>query len=74
LAALLGAPADADPLSRRRYSASVTRKIRLLRAHGLIRKLGKSHRYVLTAKGHDIIPAVLAAQRVSLHQLRKVAA
>ena len=74
LAALLGAPAETDPPSRRRHSARLTRKIRLLRAHGLIRKLGTSHRYVLTAKGHDIIPAILTAQRVSLQQLQKVAA
>jgi hypothetical protein len=74
LAALLGTPAEAEPLAQRRHSARLTRKIRLLRAHGLIRKLGKSHRYVLTAKGHDIIPAVLTAQRVSLQQLQSVAA
>lgn len=74
LAALLGAPAETDALSRRRHSARLTRKIRLLRAHGLIRKLGTSHRYVLTTKGHNIIPAILTAQRVTLQQLQKVAA
>ncbi|MCI0407236.1 MAG: hypothetical protein L0191_01515 [Acidobacteria bacterium] len=74
LATLLDTPAEMDPLLRRRHSARITRKIRLLRAHGLIRKLGKSHRYVLTAKGHDIIPAILAAQRVSLQQLQRIAA
>lgn len=74
LAGLLGGPAETKPLLRRRQSARMTRKIRLLRAHGLIRKLGKSHRYVLTAKGHDIIPAILTAQRVSLQQLQRVAA
>jgi len=74
LAILLGAPAQTDPLSRRRHSARLTRKIRLLRAHGLIRKLGKSHRYVLTAKGHDIIPPILTAHRVSLQQLQRLAA
>jgi len=74
LAALLPTPGNTDALSRRRHSARVTRRIRLLRAHGLIRKLGKSHRYVLTAKGHDIIPAVLATQRLSLQQLQGVAA
>ena len=74
LAALLGAPAEADPLARRRQSARITRRIRLLRAHGLIRKLGQSHRYVLTARGHDVIPAILTAQRVSLQQLQRAAA
>jgi hypothetical protein len=74
LAILLDPPTAIDALSRRRHSARLTRKIRLLRAHGLIRKLGKSHRYVLTAKGHDIIPAVLTAHRVSLQQLQSLAA
>jgi hypothetical protein len=74
LVALLNARAGTDPLSRRRHSARVTRQIRLLRGHGLIRKLGNSHRYVLTAKGHDIIPAVLTAQRVTLQQLQRAAA
>jgi hypothetical protein len=74
LAASLGAPAATDLLSRRRYSARLTRQIRLLRAHRLIRRLGNSHRYVLTSKGHDIIPAILKAHRVSLQQLQGIAA
>ena len=73
LLALLETP-DSDPKSRRRASARIGRKIRLLRAHGLVRKLGKTHRYVLTSKGNDLIPALLATQRVTLQQLRKAAA
>lgn len=74
LAAALGTPAQMDLLSRRRHSARMTRKIRLLRAHGLIRKLGRRHRYILTSKGHDIIPAILTAHRVTLQQLQTLAA
>jgi hypothetical protein len=74
LAPLLGLPEHRDPVLRRRQRARVTRKIRLLRAHGLIRKLGTAHRYVLTRKGHDLIPAILTAQRITLQQLERLAA
>ncbi len=74
LASLLPAPTATDPLSRRRHSARITRMIRLLRAHRLIRKLGSSRRYVLTARAHDVIPAILAAQRVTLQRLQGAAA
>ena len=46
----------------------------MLRAHGLIRKMPRSQRYRLTPKGNEILAAVLAAQRVTLEQLRKAAA
>jgi len=46
---------------RRRQSAAVTRKIRLLRAHGLVAKRPKSHRYMLTDKGQRAISALLGA-------------
>jgi hypothetical protein len=65
------------PLStqeHRRRSARVGRQLRLLRAHRLIRKTGCAHRYVLTPAGHEIIAALLAAERASLQQLRKIAA
>ena len=46
----------------RKQSASVTRKVRLLRAHGLIRKLPRRNRYQLTHKGRQIVTALLAAR------------
>ncbi len=54
--------ADADG---RRRSAAVTRKLRLLRAHGLIHKVPKAHRYHLSPHGRAIINALLAARRAS---------
>lgn len=59
---------------KRRRSARVTRLLRMLRAHGLIKKIHTTHRYTLTTKGHDIIAAILASQRVSVQQLLKIAA
>jgi len=50
-----------DPQQRRRASAAVTRRLRLLRAHGLIHKVPKTHRYVVSKKGQTAITAFLAA-------------
>lgn len=61
---------SADPAERRRRSARVTRLIRLLRVHGLIRKQSGSFRYLVTPKGRDLFTAVLAAQQLSLAQLK----
>jgi len=62
---------DAD-LTRRR-AAVVTRKLRLLRAHGLIRKVSHTHRYVVTAKGRIGLTALLAAQHVDIATLTHAA-
>jgi hypothetical protein len=58
----------------RRRSAAVTRRLTLLRAHGLIRKLPHTHRYQLSAKGRRIITALLAACYADVEQLTKMAA
>lgn len=57
------------PEEGRRRSARVTRLLRLLRAHGLIKKVQHTHRYALTDKGRLILPAILTADRVTLTQL-----
>jgi len=58
----------------RRLSAKVSRLLRLLRAHGLIRKVTKSHRYRLTAKGQLLTAALFAARQASVKQLLALAA
>ncbi len=58
---------------RRRQASRVTRKLALLRAHGLIRKVPKSHRYLLTAEGQTAIPALLATRNATLDQLTPAA-
>ena len=45
-----------------------------LRAHGLIKKVPRSHRYLVTDKGRSVIGALLAARNASVHQLAKLAA
>jgi len=66
-------PALSDQ-ERRRRSSRVSRQLRLLRAHGLLRKLPHTHRYLLTPKGLEISSALLLAERVRSEQLRKAAA
>jgi hypothetical protein len=66
--------AKTDKRQIRRTSAAITRKFALLRAHGLLRKLPRSHRYQLTAKGRRIITALLAACYADVEQLTKIAA
>jgi len=70
---LYDSPADA-PEERRRRSAKVSRMLRILRAHGLIRKVNATHRYTLTPYGRDILTAILATQHITLQQLHRAAA
>jgi hypothetical protein len=46
----------------------------LLRAHGLIAKVSKTHRYIVTEKGRNVITALLAARNASTEKLTALAA
>jgi hypothetical protein len=61
----------AAPQERHRAAARVTRKLRFLRAHGIIRKVAGSHRYLLTRKGREAATAILQYAVVTLDQLQK---
>jgi hypothetical protein len=54
---------------RRKRSARITRQLRLLRAHGVIKKVPKSHRYRVTANGHLLTAAVFAVRETTLEHL-----
>jgi hypothetical protein len=69
----LWAKVGTDKEERRRSSA-VTRQLRLLRAHGLLRKVSGTHRYVVTEGGRKIITALLAARQADVEQLTALAA
>lgn len=58
----------------RRLSAKIGRKLRLLRAHHLVHKVQKSHRYRLSASGHLLTAALSAARNATTKQLLQVAA
>ena len=62
------------PEDARRRSAWVSRKLRLLRAHGVIAKLTGTHRYQLTPTGRKAVTAILTALRSTVRQLTPVAA
>jgi hypothetical protein len=66
--ALFGADPD-DPRERRRRSARVSRLLGLLRAHGLVKKIPHTHRYLPTAFAQQCLPAILAVREVSLEKL-----
>ena len=53
----------------RRIAARVGRLLRLLRAHGLIRKVQRSHRYILTPRGNQITAALSASRNATIKQL-----
>lgn len=53
----------------RRLSARVSRQLRLLRAHGVIKKVPRTHRYHLTRRGHLLTAALFAARNASIQQL-----
>jgi hypothetical protein len=69
LRALLYTKPPSDQAEERRRSAAISRKFRLLRAHGLIHKIPKTHRYQLSPLGRDIINALLAARQASTAKL-----
>jgi hypothetical protein len=71
---LLFGPDPLCPKTRRRQAAAITRKLRLLRAHGLIRKVSHTHRYLVTPQGRRIITALLSALNANVEQLTKMAA
>jgi len=58
----------------RRHSARVTRQLRLLRAHGIIQKIPKTHRYVMSKHGRQLSCAIIAARHAVTAELTKLAA
>lgn len=62
------------PAERRRQSAAITRQLALFRAHGLIKKISGTHRWMLTEHGRKIVTALLTARRANVEQLTQLAA
>jgi hypothetical protein len=70
---LLQGDDPADAAESRRRSAATGRKLRLLRAHGVIRRVPKTHRYLVTDKGRVAITALLAARQADAAALTRAA-
>jgi hypothetical protein len=64
---------DVSDQVRRRQSAAVSRKLRLLRAHHLIKKVPHTHRYQLTERGRLLVTAILTTKKATLQQLNPAA-
>jgi hypothetical protein len=58
---------------QRRRAGAITRKLRLLRGHRLLKKVSGTRRYVLTHKGREIVTALLAARQADVEKLSKMA-
>lgn len=71
---LLFGEAEASPEEARRQSARITRLLRMLRAHGVIRKIPKTHRYRLTQRALPAIAALTAAKNATVKTLTQLAA
>jgi predicted transcriptional regulator len=71
-ALLYGAP-PTSAREKRQRSGAISRKLRMLRAHGLIQKVPRTHRYQVTAEARSILTTVLTTARTSLQQLNRVA-
>jgi hypothetical protein len=69
LVALLYTKATNDAVEKRRRSARVTRLIRLLRGHGLLHKVPKTHRYQVSDNARAAIAAHLAAANANPEEL-----
>jgi hypothetical protein len=63
-----------DPLQNKRDSGKVSRRLRMLRAHGIIKKVPRTHRYLLTQKGIELISAVKTINNAKVSDLIKLAA
>jgi hypothetical protein len=70
-AILYDTPATSGQEQRRR-SAAISRRLRMLRAHGLIRKVPHTHRYHVNPNARTMLVAVLTAARTTLNQINQL--
>jgi hypothetical protein len=71
---LLLYPKSTNVKDQRRQAAAITRRLALLRAHGILQKVSGTHRYQLTKTGQRIVTALLAARHADVDQLTQMAA
>jgi len=65
LVALLYDKPTQDKTERSRRSSRVTRLIRMLRGHGLLQKVPKTHRYLVSEAAQKALAAILAARNAN---------
>jgi len=60
-----------DDAERKRRSARVSRLLRLLRAHGIVEKVARTHRYLVTKNGTSILAAILGTRELPLSAIKQ---
>lgn len=65
---------EPQPTEAKRQASKITRLLRMLRAHGIIQKVPKTHRYTVTQAGHQAIIALQSAKQASTKKLTSIAA
>jgi hypothetical protein len=70
---LFASPAE-NPKEAKRRSAVVSRKLRMLRAHGIVHKIKGRHLYQVSETGRTVLTSFLIARQASAKQLMKKAA
>lgn len=71
-ARLYGSRGSDDDQKRR--AGAIKCKLRLPRAHGLIRRVSGTHRDVVTERGRRLITALLTAREADIERLTPIAA
>jgi hypothetical protein len=67
-------PGHHDETEKRLLGARVSYRLRLLRAHGIIKKIPRTFRYGLTRKGRKIVTAILTMRQVQISRLMEMVA
>jgi hypothetical protein len=67
-------PREGTAHQERQRAAAITRKLALLRAHGILRKVPGTHRYQVTTNGRRILTALIAARQADVDQLTQMSA
>src|SRR5262249_49777176 len=62
-------PPKSDTKQSRRESGRITRRLRLLRAHGLIRKVSGTRYYRVTTQGQRVMTAALKLRDAEVNRL-----
>jgi hypothetical protein len=72
LQTLLYSNPSTSAVEQRRRSAAISRKLRILRAHGIIQKVPHTHLYHVAQAARTILIAILTTARTSLHQINEL--
>jgi len=67
-----GTPDEVE--AKRRVSARITHRLRMLRAHRIIRRVPRTSRYVLTKRGRIITSAIIHTQHIPITRISELAA